>query len=95
MIRRDHGDRLMPKLIRYIEERRVHQERWTAGLVDFVGPLTLIWGEEDPIAVLPMTEQMKSLRPDATVITLDGVGHWPAIEAPQRLVAEIRSCLAD
>lgn len=80
MIRRDHGDRLMPKLIRYIEERRVHQERWTAGFVDFDGPLA-------------MTERMKSLRPDTTVITLDGVGHWPAIEAPQWLVAEIRSCL--
>ncbi|MEO6604096.1 MAG: alpha/beta hydrolase [Aeromicrobium sp.] len=94
MIRHNHGDRLMPKLIRYIEERRVHQERWTAGFVDFAGPLTLICGEEDPIAVLPMIERMKSLRPDTTLRTLAGVGHWPSIEAPERLGAEIRTCLA-
>ncbi len=93
MIRHKHGDRLMPKLIRYIEERRANQDRWTTGLVDFAGPLTLIWGEEDPIAVLPMTERMKSLRPSTTVRTLAGVGHWPSIEASERLVEEIRTCL--
>ncbi len=93
MIRHDHGDRLMPKLIRYIEERRANQDRWTAGFVDFAGPLTLIWGEEDPIAVLAMIERMKSLRPSTTLHTLAGVGHWPSIEAPERLVEEIRSCL--
>ncbi len=53
MINHGRGGRLIPVLIRYIEERRVHQDRWTSGLVDFAGPLTLIWGEEDPIAVLP------------------------------------------
>lgn len=90
MVRHDHGDRLMPKLIRYIEERRVHQDHWTAGLVDFPGPLTLIWGEEDPIAVLAMTMRMQSLRPSTSVVTLNDVGHWPSIEAPQRLAAEIR-----
>jgi len=94
MIRHDRGDRLIPILIRYIEERRIHQERWTAGLVDFPGPLTLIWGEEDPIAVLAMTERMRSLRPSTSVVALDDVGHWPSIEAPARLGAQIRSALA-
>ena len=89
LIRHDRGDRLMPRLIRYIEERRVHQEHWTAGLVEFAGPLTLIWGEEDPIAVLPMTERMQQLRADTAVVRLDGVGHWPSIECPERLAAEI------
>ncbi|MEO6470239.1 MAG: alpha/beta hydrolase [Aeromicrobium sp.] len=90
VIRYNRGDRLMPVLIRYIEERRVHQAHWTAAFVDFPGPLTLVWGEEDPIAVLAMTERMKSLRPSASVITLAGIGHWVSIEAPQRLAAEIR-----
>lgn len=93
MIRHDRGDRLMPKLIRYIEERRVHQERWTAGLVDFAGPLTLVWGTEDPIAVLPMTERMRSLRPSTTVVRLDGIGHWPSIEAPETLAEQVRGRL--
>lgn len=92
-IRYGGGDRLMPRLIRYIEERRVHQERWTAGLVDFAGPLTLVWGEEDPIAVLPMTERLKSLRPSTEVVTLPGVGHWPSIEAPESLAGKISALL--
>lgn len=89
LIRYDGGDRLMPRLIRYIEERRVHQPHWTAGLVDFAGPLTLVWGEEDPIAVLAMTERMQALRPSTAVVRLDGVGHWPSLECPERLAREI------
>jgi pimeloyl-ACP methyl ester carboxylesterase len=89
MIRLGRGDRLMPRLIRYIEERRVHQDRWTAGFVDYPGPLTMIWGEVDPIAVLPMTERMKTLRPSTKVVGFPGVGHWPAIEAPERLAEQI------
>jgi pimeloyl-ACP methyl ester carboxylesterase len=89
MIRHDRGDRLMPRLIRYIEERRIHQDRWTAGFVDFPGRLTLIWGEEDPIAVLPMTERMRSLRPTTDVVRLPEIGHWTSIEAPERVAEEI------
>lgn len=92
-IQHDSGDRLMPRLIRYIEERRVHQDHWTAGFVDFAGPLTLIWGEEDPIAILPMTDRMQTLRPSTQVIRLPGIGHWPSIEAPDRLAAEIVALL--
>ncbi|MCW2784225.1 MAG: alpha/beta hydrolase [Marmoricola sp.] len=93
MIQHDRGDRLMPKLIRYIEERRANQEHWTAGFVDYPGPLTLIWGEEDPIAVLPMTARMASLRPTTTVIPLAGVGHWPSLEAPRLLASTIEGLL--
>lgn len=89
LIRHDGGDRLMPRLIRYIEERRVHQDRWTEGLVGFAGPLTLVWGEEDPIAVPAMTRRMSDLRPSTRVVPLDGVGHWPSLECPERLAAEL------
>ncbi|MGA8986743.1 alpha/beta fold hydrolase [Aeromicrobium sp.] len=95
MIRHGRGDRLLPRLIRYIEERRAHQAEWTAGLVDFSGPLTLIWGEEDPIAVLAMTRRLVSLRPSTTLVTLPGVGHWPAIEAPVVFAAQVVAALAD
>ena len=95
MIKLDRGDRLMPRLIRYIEERRVHQDRWTAGFVEYPGPLTMIWGEEDPIAVLPMTERMQSLRPATTVVRLPGVGHWTSIEAPEQVAEELAFRIRD
>lgn len=89
VLRHNGGDRLMPRLIRYIEERRRHQERWTAGLVEFAGPLTAIWGELDPIAVTAMPHQLAGLRPSTEVITWPDVGHWPSIEAPDRLAAAL------
>lgn len=89
LLRHQDGDRLLPRLIRYIEERRANQERWTAGLVEFAGPLTAIWGAQDPIAVVGMTERLKEIRPSTEVVVWPDVGHWPSIEAPSRLAQAI------
>lgn len=89
LIKQGGGDRLLPRLISYIDERRTHQHRWTAALVDYPGALSLVWGEEDPISVLPMTRRLAELRPGTRVVTLPGVGHWPAVEAPEQLTQSI------
>lgn len=89
MIADRDGDRLLPRLIRYVEERRANQERWTAGLVDYRGPMTALWGALDPIAVVEMTERLKSLRPQTELVVWPDVGHWPSMEAPERLAAAI------
>jgi pimeloyl-ACP methyl ester carboxylesterase len=83
------GDRLLPRTVRYIEERRRDQPRWTEGLVSFDGPMTALWGELDPIAVLPMTERLKELRPATEIVTWPDVSHWPSIEVPDRVAAAI------
>lgn len=93
MIRYDHGDRLLPVLIRYIEERRRHQAHWTAGFVDFAGPLTLLWGEQDPIAVTAMARHLADLRPATVVRTFPELGHWPSIEAPEMIAEAILDSL--
>lgn len=85
MIGHRGGDRLLPKLIRYIEERREHQDRWTAALVDHPGRLSVAWGEHDPIAVVDMVHRLATLRPDVTVHTFADLGHWPSIEDPAAL----------
>ena len=46
-------------------------------------PLHVIWGREDPVAVHAMTDRLVHDRPDATLVTLDGVAHWPMIEDPE------------
>ncbi|GIH93549.1 alpha/beta fold hydrolase [Planobispora siamensis] len=89
LIRHEGGDRLMPRLIRYVEERRTHQERWTAGLTGFPGPLTAIWGGLDPIAVVDMVHRLLELRPQTEVEVWPDVGHWPLIESPDRLAEAI------
>ena len=87
MIRHRGGDRLLPKLIRYIEERREHQARWTAGLIDHPGQLSVAWGEQDPIAVVEMVHRLAQLRPSINVRTFPDLGHWPSIEDPEALSA--------
>lgn len=89
LIRLDGGDRLLTKQINYIRERRVHQEAWTAAFVEYVGTLSAVWGVLDPIAVTAMPQRLASLRPGTDVVLLEGVGHWPSIEAPARVADEI------
>jgi pimeloyl-ACP methyl ester carboxylesterase len=76
------GNRLLPRLIRYIEERRVHESRWTGAIEQHPSPLAVVWGDLDPIAVWEMTTRLVERRPDATLTRLTGVGHYPMVEAP-------------
>lgn len=89
LLRHNDGDRILPRLIRYVEERRANIDRWTSGLVDFEGPQALIWGEQDPIAVVEMAHRLKELRPASDLTTWPDVGHWPSIEVPERLAEAI------
>jgi pimeloyl-ACP methyl ester carboxylesterase len=89
LVARDGGDRLLPRLIRYIEERRQNQDRWTEGLVGFENPLTAIWGTQDPIAVPAMTQRLAALRPATEVVEWRDVGHWPSLEVPDRMAGAI------
>ncbi|HEX9235771.1 MAG TPA: alpha/beta hydrolase [Actinomycetota bacterium] len=89
LIAREGGDQLLPRLIRYIEERRRNQDRWTEGLVRFAGPLSALWGRRDPIAVPAMAERLAELRPGTDLVVWDDVGHWPSLEVPDRLAEAI------
>jgi pimeloyl-ACP methyl ester carboxylesterase len=94
LIVRDGGDRLLPRLIRYAEERREHEGRWTGAIERHPAPLTIIWGDADPIAVWPMAERLHETRPDATLVRLRGIGHYPMLEAPDAFTAAIEHALA-
>ncbi len=89
LIRYNGGDQLLPRLIRYIEERRANQAEWTTALVDFDGPMTALWGAQDPIAVVAMTDHLKTIRPSTEVVRWPDVGHWPSLEVPERVSAAI------
>lgn len=98
LIQRERGDQLLPRVVRYIEERRVHQPRWTAALAEYDGRLRVGWGELDPIAVAAMVDTLVAVRAAAGYTTevarWPDVGHWPNIEAPDRVVALIDSLIA-
>jgi len=80
------GHRMLPRLIRYIEERRAKERRFTGAIETDPSPLHIVWGLDDPIAVPSMVDTLLAARPDATATRLDGVGHYPMVEAPQRFL---------
>ena len=88
------GGRILPRIIRYIEERHVHEGRWTGAIEKHPSPLQVIWGDRDPVAVWPMAERIGERRADATVVRLDGVGHYPMVENPARFNAALEAALA-
>jgi pimeloyl-ACP methyl ester carboxylesterase len=94
LVLRDGGDLLLPRTIRYVEERREHEGRWTGAIERHPSPLTILWGDADPIAVWPMAERLHEARPDATLVRLRGVGHYPMLEAPEELTAALEHALA-
>ena len=94
-IMRDEGHLLLPRLIRYIEERRRNEARFTGAIESDPSPLHIVWGMDDPIAVTSMVDTLRAARPDATVDLLEGVGHYPMVEAPDRFVAAVRNGLPD
>ena len=83
------GDRLLPRLVRYVDERRAQQDRWTQGLASFPGQMTVLWGEQDPSAVVAIARHLGAIRPATEVITWPDVGHWPHYEVPQRVADHI------
>ncbi len=82
----DGGHRVLPRLIRYIEERRANERRFTGAIETDPSPLHIVWGLDDPIAVPSMVDSLLAARPDATATRLEGVGHYPMVEAPERFL---------
>jgi pimeloyl-ACP methyl ester carboxylesterase len=87
---RDGGRAVMPKLLRYIAERRQHRERWVGALQQAAVPLALINGLEDPISGRRIVARWRELLPQAAVYELPGVGHYPQVEAPDEVLAAYR-----
>jgi pimeloyl-ACP methyl ester carboxylesterase len=94
LIMRDGGQHLLPRTIRYIEERRQREERFTGAIEVHASPLAVVWGTEDPIAVVAMVDHLMAARPETRVEILDGVGHYPMIEAPERFLSAVLAALA-
>lgn len=85
------GQRLGDKLMAYVDERTEYAERWHGAVRDWEGELALAWGLEDPVATTEVLAALRELRPAAAVTELAGLGHYPQIEAPQRLLDDLRS----
>jgi len=86
IINYNHGKRVIPKVIQYIKEREIHCVRWTKALQATDIPLRFLNGPEDPISGIKMVNKYKELIPNPNVILLDGIGHYPQMEAPEKML---------
>ena len=80
------GKGITYKLMRYITDRRNNADRWKAALTETSVPLHFINGPLDPISGRHLAEYCKELLPQYNVDILEGVGHYPHDEAPQRVL---------
>ncbi|MDZ4861124.1 MAG: alpha/beta hydrolase [Candidatus Hydrogenedentes bacterium] len=86
LIEHNGGRRIMHKLIRYMRERLEFQERWVGVLKTAQVPRCFINGPEDPISGRHMAEAYRRIVPNANVVLLEGIGHYPQVEAPERML---------
>lgn len=87
LIEANDGRAVMHKLIRYMHERKQRRARWVGALQNARVPLKLIAGAADPISGAHMAERYRQLVPSADITLLDGIGHYPQVEAPDAVLA--------
>ena len=77
-------------LIRSLKERGEDFNRWSRTFFEFKkAPMTVIWGEQDPIAVVAMADRVKQNRPVTDLYKYPDCGHWPSVEYPDRIADAI------
>lgn len=90
LLEHNDGRAVLPKLVRYITERRVHRARWVGALQKTDVRLRLICGMADPVSGAHMASRYRALVPHAEVIELAGIGHFPQIEAPDAVLEAVK-----
>jgi len=88
------GRDVLPKLIGYIAERYRFAERWVGHLDRVTLPVTVLWGQRDPVAVPEIGERLARALPNARIVRLDDVGHFSPNEAPEELAREVLALVA-
>jgi pimeloyl-ACP methyl ester carboxylesterase len=73
-----NGRRLLPEL---------HRDNFRLDAIK--APVLLIWGDRDRMVTHEGSRHVLEALPDTTYILLDGVGHCPQVEAPERFVAAL------
>ncbi len=88
-MRRDDGQRIGHLLIGYITDRERHEQRWVSALEHTDVPLSFVWGMLDPVSGAHMAQRIAQRLPDAPLLELADVAHWPQLEAPGRVAGAL------
>ena len=56
-------------------------------------PVLIVWGMKDSAFKPHQLERWRALLPEARVVKIEGAGHWPHEEQPERVIAAIQGVL--
>ncbi|MBW0145050.1 alpha/beta fold hydrolase [Sphingomicrobium clamense] len=94
MIAHKDGHRRFHQLLRYMHERTAHKDRWVGALKDVQGRIGHINGALDPISGRHVYDHWIDALPNAKAHLLEDVGHYPQVEAPDRVASTVLEWLA-
>lgn len=95
LIQYNDGMGIYHLLIRYLRERKIHEHTWLDALKAHTAPLTVIWGQRDPVAVPSIANAILERRPDTRYFPINEIGHFPQWEGPEQVAEIIRQALAN
>jgi len=88
-VERRGGPAVAHLLIRYIRDREAYRDRWVDALERSELPRAFVWGMLDPVSGAHMAERIALGLPDAELLRLGDVAHWPQLEAPDVVVPHL------
>jgi len=83
------GREVLAKVSRYTLERSHFWYRWIGALRETAIPAHILWGDQDPVAVPAIARALKEDMPHARLEWLEGVGHYPMLEATEQWSAMV------
>lgn len=83
-IRHRDGHLRVPAVQQYLVERARFHGRWIGGLRALDIPAHVLWAREDPVSIPAIAEAVAGDIPGARLSWLEGLGHYPMVEDPQR-----------
>lgn len=84
LLEHDGGKQVIPQITQYLRDRRTYWHRWVGALEATPLPTAFVWGTEDPIVGGDVARLHHEETPGSQLRLLEGVGHYPMLEAPQR-----------
>ena len=90
---RDDGMAVIPKITHYLNDRRKFWHRWIGALTTTTLPISFVWGTEDPVVGGDVARLHHEETPGSKLRLLEGVGHYPMLEAPERWLEAILEVL--
>ncbi len=87
------GRKNLPKLIRYLNERRDYAQRWEQVIRLPPCSILLIIGSADSISGARVIDEYRQKVGGDGVYNYEGIGHYPQLEAPDQLLYHYRCFL--